>query len=46
MTNCKKCDELLSILRDVKSLMDSDSYSTSFDNIYDKISTALSENEN
>lgn len=46
MIKCKRCEELLSILKDVKALMDSDSYSTSFDNIYDKISAALREKEN
>ena len=43
MTKCKKCEELLSILRDVKALMDSEQYISDFDSIYDKISLALVE---
>ncbi|WP_165042690.1 hypothetical protein [Dysgonomonas sp. ZJ709] len=46
MTNCKRCDELLSILRDVKALMDSDSYSISYDSIYDRVSAAVNEDNN
>lgn len=43
MTNCKRCEELLSVLREVKALMDSEHYSLGFDTIYDKIATAIGE---
>jgi len=41
MTKCKKCEELLSILKEVKQMMDSESYSYDFDGIYDKIAFAV-----
>lgn len=43
MVKCKKCEELISILKEVKFLMDSENYHLSFDNIYDKISAAVEE---
>jgi len=43
MTKCKKCEELLSIIKEVKTLMDSEDYLLSFDDIYDKISSVIDE---
>jgi len=43
MTKCKKCEELLAILKKVKSMMDSEDYSHDFDGIYEKISAAIAE---
>ncbi|MDU1904565.1 MAG: hypothetical protein E6772_07255 [Dysgonomonas sp.] len=43
MTNCKTCDKLLSILKDVKAMMDSEQYISDFDSIYDRISMAIGE---
>lgn len=42
-TNCKTCDRLLSILKDVKTMMDSEQYIANFDSIYDRISLAIAE---
>jgi len=41
MTKCKRCEQLISILKEVKLLMDSENYVHDFDTIYDKISAAV-----
>lgn len=39
--NCDKCKELLSLLKDIKGLMDSEQYMDDYDSIYDRIVQAL-----
>lgn len=43
MTDCKTCEKLLSILKDIKAMMDSEQYISDFDNMYDRISLAIAE---
>ncbi|WP_255491132.1 hypothetical protein [Dysgonomonas sp. 520] len=44
MANCEKCEELLSILKEIKRFMDSDDYLAEFDDLYDKIANAIEQN--